>query len=84
MAIWLEERNPRTRERTVGCHYGNEALLQPSDDGRLGIDRWSVRPTHEVDVPYDANLADLGWGRRGGRLPICPEHRHPTDEDLSH
>jgi hypothetical protein len=31
-------------------------------------------------VPYHSELSALGWARRGGRLPICPEHKLATDE----
>ena len=83
MAIWMEERDPRARTRTVGCHHGNEDMMLPTDDGRLGVDRWSIYPSHVVDVPYDSELSALGWGRRSGRLPICPEHRSSFDEEVA-
>jgi len=77
MAIWLEELN--SGGRVVGCHHGNESMLKPTDNGKLGVDRYQIYPTHTLEVPRDADL--VGWARRGGRLPICPGHRQPTDTD---
>lgn len=37
---------------------------------------------HIVRITSGSDLmSELGWGRRFGRLPICPEHRAPTDTD---
>lgn len=74
MAIWLSCRCPAKRQRLVGCHHGNERLLAAS------LPEGQILPTHSVQVPYDAELTDLGWGRRLGKLPICPEHRKATDD----
>lgn len=54
--------------RTERICYGK--YLGHGDAGHI------VRITSGSDL-----MSELGWGRRFGRLPICPEHRAPTDTD---
>jgi hypothetical protein len=66
------------------CYAGLEWLLDkdPNDPhGRIEADTYNHRDGHPVEA-VDIRYCFTGWGKRGGRLPICPEHRIPTDEDF--
>ncbi len=73
MAIKISTRSVKCQ---VLCYHGEEHKIVYRDDSLL-------LPMHRVDVPCGADLAALGWGRREGRLPICPEHRTPEDPPLN-
>lgn len=69
MALVISRRSPSSCE--AACYHGQEQFVR-SDNSMLS-------PTHWVDVAPSASLASLGWTKRAGRLPICPEHREPGD-----
>jgi hypothetical protein len=64
------------------CYANEEWLLKlDPETGKMLADAHDHRGGHAVEISRDADLAKLGWARRGGRLPICPEHRRETDEN---
>jgi hypothetical protein len=80
MALLVDCRDPATQVRHAACYHGHEHLLRMTDDGRVSAERWDYQqPSCWVQVPWDAELGLHGWKRRGGRLPICPEHAQPGD-----
>lgn len=58
------------------CFHGEEWLLEREPDDRSHADTIDSRDGHPVEI-YDHRRS--GWYLRGGRLPICPEHRMDGD-----
>lgn len=77
----IEHKGERVQE--FYCYAGEEQLLEiDPETGKQWADTFEERGGHAVEAPYFlATMSELGWGKRGGRLPICPAHRCPEDVD---
>lgn len=72
MAVVVSTFFAHERRLVVRCYHDRN----PQDPHRAAhvIDLRVSKTVTEID------LQQLGWGRRDQHLPICPEHRAPTDQ----